>query len=190
MQNRNLFKIFTSRLNTAKLNYIVTGSVAGIIYGEPRLTHDVDIIIHLKENDIAGLISHFPDKDFYVPPFEVIKTEIIRNNRGHFNIIHHETGFKADVYLVGNDPLHLFAFKNKKNIKTNGETVYFAPPEYVILRKLEYYNEGNSEKHLRDIKSILSNCPFKIDRQFIENNIKSAKMKQLFISVVRENENL
>jgi len=29
---------------------------------------------------------------------------------------------------------------------------YAAPPEYVILRKLQYFREGGSEKHLLDIK--------------------------------------
>ena len=30
-----------------------------------------------------------------------------------------------------------------------------APPEYVIVRKLEYFNEGGSDKHLRDIRGML-----------------------------------
>jgi hypothetical protein len=186
MQDHNLFTIFTSRLNKSKLNYIVTGSVAGIVYGEPRLTHDVDIIIYLKEQNIIKLISQFPENDFYMPPFEVIKSELIRNNRGHFNIIHHATGFKADIYLIGNDSLHLLAFKNKKEFKTGGEIVYFAPPEYVILRKLEFYEEGKSEKHIRDIKSILANCPINININFIINNIKSKVMNKLFMSFLED----
>lgn len=31
-----------------------------------------------------------------------------------------------------------------------------APPEYVIVRKLQYFREGGSEKHLRDIRSMLA----------------------------------
>ena len=36
-----------------------------------------------------------------------------------------------------------------------GEQIWLAPPEYVILRKLEFYREGGSDKHLRDIAGIL-----------------------------------
>jgi hypothetical protein len=187
MQNHNLFTIFTSRLNKTNLKYIVTGSVAGIIYGEPRLTHDVDIIIYLKQNNIKKVILMFSEEEFYIPPYEIIKTESVRNNRGHFNIIHHESGFKADIYLVGNDPLHIFAFKNKKQFIIDKQNVQFAPPEYVIIRKLEFLDEGGSEKHIRDIKSILANCPIEINIDFIKNNIKSEKMKELFISFSEEN---
>jgi len=40
-----------------------------------------------------------------------------------------------------------------------GEPLAVAPPEYVIVRKLEYYREGGSEKHLRDIASMLATSP-------------------------------
>jgi len=39
-----------------------------------------------------------------------------------------------------------------------------APPEYVIVRKLEYYREGGSEKHLRDIRSMLAISGEELDR--------------------------
>jgi len=42
MPEPNLFLMFTQRLNTLGVAYMVSGSVAVIIYGEPRLTHDVD----------------------------------------------------------------------------------------------------------------------------------------------------
>jgi hypothetical protein len=188
MQDHNLFSIYTKRLNKADLNYIVTGSVAGIIYGEPRLTHDVDIILHLKITDLNSLVNIFSNEEFYLPPIEVIRTEMSRTMRGHFNIIHHETGFKADIYLAGNDPLHIFAFKNLKTFKINSEDVYVAPPEYVIIRKLEFYDEGKSQKHLIDIKSILKNCPLKINKIFIMTNIKSKEIKKLFNSIVKSTE--
>ncbi len=38
----------------------------------------------------------------------------------------------------------------------DGETIMLAPPEYVIVRKLEYFREGGSEKHLRDIRAMLA----------------------------------
>jgi len=183
MQDHNLFSIYTKRLNQAGLRYVVTGSVAGIIYGEPRLTHDVDIIVYLKVIDLNNLLDSFPDREFYLPPIEVIRTEMSRTMRGHFNIIHHDTGFKADIYLVGSDPLHIFAFKGAKQFEIDGEKVNVAPPEYVIIRKLEFYDEGKSQKHLIDIKSILKNCPLEIDKDFIRKNIKSTEIVKLFNSM-------
>ena len=39
------FLIFTRTLNELGIRYMVSGSVAAIYYGEPRLTNDVDIIL-------------------------------------------------------------------------------------------------------------------------------------------------
>lgn len=69
-------------------------------------------------------------------------------------IIHHETGYKADIYPAGRNTLHAWAFANARKLTFEGETISIAPHEYVITRKLEYFREGGSEKHLRDIKSM------------------------------------
>jgi len=47
MQDLNLFKIYTDILNHNNFRYFITGSVAAIVYGDPRLTHDMDMVIHL-----------------------------------------------------------------------------------------------------------------------------------------------
>ena len=57
----SLFKIFTAPLNKASIKYMVTGSVASMVYGEPRLTHDIDIIIFLTDADISKLVELFPE---------------------------------------------------------------------------------------------------------------------------------
>ena len=69
---------------------MVTGSVAAIFYGENRLTHDVDFVTYLAQSDLQGLAQVFPNTDYYLPPPEVIATEIRREHRGHFNIITQE----------------------------------------------------------------------------------------------------
>lgn len=168
MQELNLFEIFTDRLNKSKISYVITGSVASIVYGEPRLTHDVDLVMEIDENEIDKLISIFPKEEFYIPPKEIIKTEVKRNIRGHFNIIHNETGFKADIYLSGNDKLQKYALEHKNYIKFGKSEISLAPVEYVILKKIEFYIEGKSEKHLIDIKNIMNNSPELIDNKIIE----------------------
>lgn len=152
----NLALLFTDRLTAAGIQFMVTGSTACIVYGEPRVTHDVDIVIELAGPAQAEAIEKsFPLADFYVPPLEAIRLEMSRGLRGHFNIIHHDSGYRADVYLMGRDPLHRWAFDHRRRIPLEGSELVLAPPEYVIVRKLEFFREGGSEKHLRDIASIL-----------------------------------
>ena len=172
MQEVNLFKIFTSRFNKMSIRYMVTGAVASIIYGEPRLTNDIDLIIELKSEQAEEIAKVFPQEDFYCPPIEVIRVEINRPLHGHFNIIHQETGFRADVYLMGEDILHQWAMAKRKKIEIEGEPFWLAPPEYVVLRKLQYYRESEWEKHLRDIANILEVSSDEIDFKFLKEEIE------------------
>jgi hypothetical protein len=164
MPEAELSLLFIRPLNQAGIRYIVTGSVAGIIYGEPRLTHDVDIVVFLNDNNIKQLAEIFPADDFYVPPADAISTEVRREQRGHFNIIHMDSGFKADFYPTGRDELNAWAFRRKRSIEFKGEIVVVAPPEYVILRKLEFYREVGSQKHVRDIRAMLAVSGDQLDR--------------------------
>ena len=84
MPEANLFLMFTQRLNTLGVAYMVSGSVAVIIYGEPRLTHDVDLIVVLDRGRIARLPEVFPPAEFYCPPAEAIAVEVASEQRGHF----------------------------------------------------------------------------------------------------------
>jgi hypothetical protein len=155
MLDPNLFLTFIEPLNKLGVTYMVSGSVAMIAYGEPRVTHDIDLILLLSTATIPLFENAFPLKDFYIPPAEVIEVEARRESRGHFNILHHRTGFKADVYIVAGDPLHKWGLAHRTMFNLQGHQMPIAPPEYVIVRKLEYYAEGNSDKHLQDIRKIL-----------------------------------
>jgi hypothetical protein len=134
---------------------MVTGAVAAIAYGEPRMTNGVDLVIRLEPGDALRLVSAFPEPAYYVPPLEVIEEERQRARHGHFNIIHHDSALRADVYLAGDDPLHGWAMERRRKETVSGDAIWFAPPEYVIVRKLEYFRDGASDRHLHDIAGIL-----------------------------------
>jgi hypothetical protein len=164
MPEPELFLLFIRPLNRAHIPYIVGGSVAAIFYGEPRLTHDVDIVVVLTGKDVQRLPQIFPESNFYLPPIETIAEEVALGTRGQFNVIHTATGYKADFYPAGTtDELNAWGFRNNRKIQFEGEILALAPPEYVIVRKLEFFRDGRSEKHLRDIRSMLAISAEQID---------------------------
>ena len=61
----------------------------------------MDFVVFLNANDIQKLLTSFPATEFYLPPLETILAETAREQRGHFNLIHRDTGFKADLYPSG-----------------------------------------------------------------------------------------
>lgn len=177
MLEPELTLLFTRGLHALGARYMVSGSVAAGMYGAPRLTNDVDIVVVLDRAQIARLPQIFPEAEFYCPPIEAIEEEAARDEHGHFNIIHDETGFKADFYLAGRDPLHVWALSRARRVEVAGEPFIVAPPEYVIVRKLEFHREGGSEKHLRDIRSMLDLSPDAIDRAELERLIEERKLE-------------
>lgn len=93
---------------------------------------------------------------FYVPPLEVIHLERQRPAHGHFNLIHINTGLKADLFFAGRDRLMQRALELRlQAVDQHGEPVWFAPPEYVILSKLQYLRDSGSPKHVTDIQAML-----------------------------------
>jgi hypothetical protein len=155
MREPDELSLFATRFEATGASYMVTGATAAILYGQPRVTNDLDVVLRLDDAARAALLRSFPESDFYIPPEVVIRTEQARLQRGHFNLIHLESGYKADIYLVGADPLHAWAMPLRRRLRWGPELeVAVAPPEYVVLRKLEYFREGGSTKHVTDIRAI------------------------------------
>jgi hypothetical protein len=153
------FAPFLEPLERLALPYCITGSVAASVYGEPRLTADIDVVLLLSRKDLPALQSAFPESDYYVPPEQTLREQVAREAGGMFNLIHHKSQFKADIYLAGSDPLHAWALDRRRRIDLAGSGAWIAPPEYVIVRKLEFMRDAGSDKHLRDIRYILAATP-------------------------------
>jgi hypothetical protein len=164
MPEPDLIELFAQPLNQQGIRYFISGSVAAMLYGEPRVTHDIDLVVFLRIDDASKLSAIFPPPTFYVPPAAAILAEMGRERRGHFNVIHADSGLKADFYTAGRDELHAWAIRQVRSYSIGATAISLAPPEYVILRKLEFYREGGSEKHLRDIRAMLAVSGELLDR--------------------------
>ena len=148
-----------------KISYLVTGSVAAMAYGEPRLTNDIDIVAAIDEIHVTGLIKAFPLDEFYISE-EMIREAI--HHHGQFNIIHPASGLKVDVFIKQDTPFDISRFGRLHRVyPAESYPANFAAPEDVIIKKMEYYKGGSSEKHLRDIASILKISGEIIDRGYI-----------------------
>ncbi len=185
MQSPELIGAFIVPLEKSGIPYFITGSIASIFYGEPRLTHDIDIIVHLSKTDLLRFSSFFPEEEFYCPPDEVIQIESKRRPYGHFNLIHHASGFKADIYPDGEDALHQWAFKERKKVDLgDGLSIWIAPPEYIIIRKLEYFREGGSEKHLQDIRMMLPQITASLKFPYLEGELNRRGLTQFWDQII------
>lgn len=174
----DLIGLFIEPLETLGVRYFVTGGVASVIYGDPRFTRDVDIVIALDQDDVVRLRSAFDPADFYVPPTETLEEEAARPTGGHFNLIHGRSALRADAYITAGDPLEAWAFDNRERISVGGRDIWVAPVVYVIVRKLEYYISSTSDRHLRDVAAMLRVSADAIDRVELERWLSTAELRE------------
>lgn len=150
-----VLKFVISELESKKIPYMLVGSVASSFYGDPRLTRDIDIVLELLPKHTMLLENIFLPKDFYIPPSEILRDEIL--NKGSFNLIHHQSGLKIDVVVKKVSPHSHEEFSRRQNHEITRQFFsYIASPEDVIIKKLQYYQEGGSHKHLTDCRSIIN----------------------------------
>ena len=153
-------------LEAMGIPYAVTGSVASTFYGEMRTTNDVDIVADVRPEHVRDFVARFPADEFYVSE-DAVRSAIA--HRQQFNIIHAASGLKADVIIPRDDPHDRQQLARARAVEpAPGLSARFAAPEDVILKKLWFYQEGGSEKHLRDIASMLKIYGDRLDLAYLE----------------------
>ena len=165
MEQDELLRRVIETLERLRLPYLVTGSIATILYGEPRFTNDIDVVVQLTPEAAGALAAAFPAPEFYADA-EQIRDAIAR--RRQFNVIHPASGLKVDFMIPAMDAFDRSRFARVRRVRpAPGLEADFAAPEDVILKKLQYFAEGGSEKHLRDIAGILRISPDEVDRDYV-----------------------
>lgn len=153
MEVSDLLLYVTSALEGIGIEYRIVGSIASIAYGEPRFTNDVDIVVRLTSEHVSEFLEVFKAPDFYCSEQAVMQAV---RRRFQFNVIHPESGLKVDFIVVSDSEFDQSRFRRgKRQMIDDVHQAWFASSEDVILKKLVYFKEGGSEKHLRDIAGIL-----------------------------------
>lgn len=149
VQEDLLIKVI-GKINQLRIPYMITGGIASIFYGKPRLTHDFDIVAEIEEKDIVNLVTIFKG-EFYVSS-EAIQNAI--ENRSMFNIIHFDSGIKIDFWLLKDDEFDRKRFERRKQHIYSGRDIFFSTPEDIILKKLVWFKGSEIQKHFDDALSV------------------------------------
>jgi hypothetical protein len=165
MEAIELLRCVATALDSLGVRYFVTGSYATSLYGEMRFTDDIDVVADLNEGHVRGLIGAFPTPDYYVSE-EAVRSAI--RSRGQFNIIRPDSALKVDVMIPEDSPFNRSRFARRVRLRPGDYEALFASAEDVILKKLEYYREGASEKHLRDIAGVLRISGKRVDVAYVD----------------------
>ncbi|MCG8469317.1 MAG: hypothetical protein MJB57_14105 [Gemmatimonadetes bacterium] len=155
-----MLRAVVAALEDLAIPYAIGGSIASVAYGEPRATFDIDIVIDIEETDVERLARSLDPSEFHLD--EAQARAAVRTG-GQFNVLVPRAGFKVD-FFIATDDVERRQIEGRRRLPALPDLeATFSPPEELILKKLQYFAAGGSDKHLRDIASMLAISPDQLD---------------------------
>lgn len=157
------------RLDDVEVPYVIGGSLASSVHGEPRATMDVDVVADLPLEAIARLVAGLRP-EYYVDE-EAARGAV--QSRGAFNAVHMQSGVKVDFFIAGSDPFERERLRTRIAVLVTVDpprSLWIDTAEHTLLRKLEWYRRGGevSERQWRDVLAIVALQGATLDREELD----------------------
>lgn len=166
MSQQELVRRVIGVLEEACIEYMMTGSVVSSLQGEPRSTHDIDLVISIEESLASKLAGAFPPPDYYLDE-EAVRAAI--RMRGSVNLIDLRGGDKVDFWILTDEPFDRSRFARRYTERFMGLEMQVSSPEDTILAKLRWAKlSGGSEKQFTDALRVYEVQFGKLDTAYLE----------------------
>ena len=141
------------RLESASIDYMIAGSVASSVYGEPRTTRDIDIVVAVESTALLALFDAFDRELVYI---DEPATGALVGPGQMFNLIDLQGGWKVDLMVKKDRPFSSAEFARRRSVEVLGINVMVASAEDVLLAKLEWSAQSGSTRQLEDARGIVA----------------------------------
>lgn len=163
---------------------MLTGSVVSSLQGEPRATHDIDVVVVMGQTDLQKFTSSFPSPAFYLDGASVLAAT---KEKGMFNLIDTREGIKVDFRMLTDDAFDLTRFERRQKKQLFGKEVYVSTPEDTIVSKLKWTSlSGGSVKHFTDALRVYEVQAGVLDTAYIEKWMNDLNLRTLWESLLRQ----
>ena len=150
-----ILSLAVARLETAGIEYLITGSFALAVYATPRMTRHIDVVIDCTPDQAAQLAKTF-QADSYASE-EAAREAVV--TRTMFNVVHNETLMKVDFIVRKQDAYTDEQFTRGRRVDLGGFDARFISAEDLVLAKLLWRRDTGSEQQLRDVRSVVAAVP-------------------------------
>jgi hypothetical protein len=152
-----------AHLDSLGIAWVIGGSIASSVHGEPRATLDVDMVVALHARDVKLFVKALGSE--YYTDIDAIRTAV--KAAGSFNAIHFGSAIKADFFVAGDDAFEAERLAHRQRVEMPGGVLYVDTAEHTVLRKLEWYRRGGevSERQWRDVQAIVRIQGDRLDRE-------------------------
>ena len=166
MSQQDLLRKVVSALDKAEIDFMLTGSFASSLQGEPRSTHDIDLVVDMKSSHINFLMKEFPAPDYYLSKTAI--TDALRTE-SMFNLLDVNEGEKVDFWMLTDKAFDQSRFQRRQRNSIEDFHVFVTSPEDTILAKLNWSKlSGGSEKHFGDALRVFEVQFGTLDMEYLE----------------------
>jgi hypothetical protein len=188
MPQSQLLKKVIQVLDHLGLHYMLTGSVVSSLQGEPRSTHDIDIILNIPSSAAAKLAEFFPLPDFYLDKEAILEAV---NRQTMFNLIDLTTGDKVDFWILTGEPFDRSRFSRRYVETVMDLNLQVSTPEDTILAKLRWAKlAGGSEKQFTDALRVYEVQFEKLDLDYLERWVIKLGVEETWKRLINEAETI
>jgi len=173
-------------LDTIGIEYMISGSIAASLQGEPRSTHDLDFVVDLQKSQLTQFVRSFDLPEFYVDE-DSIRDAL--NNKSMFNIVDSTGGDRIDFWILTEAPFDASRFSRRICEDFMGIELKVSSPEDTILMKLRWAMlSGGSEKQFIDALRAYEVQFENLDLDYLEHWTKKLTVESLWRRVKEEAE--
>jgi len=147
----DILRDVTRKFEQLNIQYMLTGSLAMSYYSQPRMTRDIDLVVNISKTSVKKMETLFTP-DYYISIDSVINAI---DNEFMFNLIHTESSIKVDCIVRKQEEYRITEFERRQKIRLTDFDIYIVSKEDLIISKLIWFKESNSELQKRDIKNLL-----------------------------------
>lgn len=174
-----LLKLVATRLDKAGIQYMMTGSMAMAVYSVPRMTRDIDMVVEIPTGGVPAIVSLF-DSQFYIDA-DAVKQAV--RDQSMFNVIHNESAIKVDFIVRKNAAYRVTEFSRRRKLVIDGISVWVAAPEDLLLSKLVWAKESESELQMRDARQILGSHT-EMDMEYVKQWSEKLGLTELLSELI------
>lgn len=187
MSQQELLRRVIAALEAAGADYMVTGSLVSSMQGEPRSSHDIDVVVSLDQEGAGALLQAFPAPDFYLDEYSVRSAINGKGEFRQFNLLEPTEGNKVDFWILSDEPYDRERFARKCTGILAGTPIQISRPEDTILMKLRWANmSGGSEKQFGDARGVYELHYPALDVPYMERWAKQLGVMDLWDRLKRE----
>ncbi|HTG91198.1 MAG TPA: nucleotidyltransferase [Pyrinomonadaceae bacterium] len=175
----DILRDVSERLDSAGIEFMVTGSMAMNYYAQPRMTRDIDVVMALEKSDTVRLINLFSE-EYYIDQQAVDRAI---TQRSIFNLIHQDSVIKVDAIVRKDDAYREEEFARRQRVTIADFETWIVSVEDLILSKLYWARDSRSELQLRDVRNLLElDC----DRKYLRSRAQILGVEQLLDELLAE----